>query len=126
MKNRLTILAQNGYNCIQRESRVFEENCPSNLQKNMQIEGEERNETSLKLTLYPNPTNGMLFIQSNFVDVHEANCIIQSIEGRKIFDGAIHFSEGLDLGKLSIVNGWYIIEINTPQGKYVEQFIYQK
>jgi hypothetical protein len=106
---------------------VFEENCPSNLQKNMQIVQEEKND-DLILTLFPNPTNGYLFVTSNDEKIVSSTCTIRSLDGREIYHGTIDFENGLSLSNLGMATGVYILEFDIEATKEVmyQQFMYLK
>ena len=121
-----TTMARTAYNCIKRESLVFEENCPSNLQKNMQIIHTSPSLENLKLVLFPNPTNNLLFVKCNKPDVLSGRCVIRALDGREIYTGAFNFAEGVSLSTLSLANGIYLIEINADNETFYEQFLYFK
>jgi hypothetical protein len=102
-------MAQVLYNSIYNSSTVFDEDCPENLPKSAELF--PTGEKELTLELYPNPNNDILFINSDDENIRGAEIIIRDIDGNIIHKGNIHFRKGLDLSRLYLSSGVYIIEL---------------
>jgi hypothetical protein len=69
-------------------------------------------------TLYPNPNNGMLFLNST-VNFEEASLLIFGINGVKVFETKITPQTSrinLSSGNNKIDNGIYMVRITTESG----------
>jgi hypothetical protein len=66
----------------------------------------EQNKATLDVTVYPNPTNGILNVRSN--SLNELKVVVFDITGKEVYHTA-HAAETIDLGYLG--NGLYFIRV---------------
>ena len=64
------------------------------------------------ILLYPNPSNGRVFIQDGLNRDLVVN--VQSILGEQVFEGKAQLDGSIDLSTLS--NGIYLLKLSTPEG----------
>jgi hypothetical protein len=113
------------YNEIYLESQYFETNCPPNMPKSLSYNSPHA-EVQWDVTLYPNPNDNVLYIESNIADVKSGHCVIYSSDGKISYNGEIHFYRGLNLKGLNLTSGVYLIEITQANGKRVtKRFVFQ-
>jgi hypothetical protein len=113
-------VAQATYNQIYNTSEWFGTNCPPNLPKSLAYNSPDA-EVQWDVTLYPNPNDNILYVQSNIADVKTGRCVIYSTDGKVIYNGSIHFYKGLNLKELNLEAGVYIVEIIQENGKKVSK-----
>jgi hypothetical protein len=94
--------------------------CPPNLPKSLAYNSPDA-EMQWDVTLYPNPNDNILYVQSNIADVKTGRCVIYSTDGKVIYHGSIHFYKGLNLKELNLEAGVYIVEIIQENGKKVSK-----
>jgi hypothetical protein len=118
--------AQILYNYIYRSTEIFNEICPETVPRSVLIASGDKKEVTL--SLYPNPTGGMLYIQCSDPELRQGICEIYSLDGRVVYKGNIHFLRGLNLENLNLSSGAYVIEIEVPNKSlfFKEKFIYNK
>lgn len=107
-------MAQVLYNSIYNSSTVFHEDCPENLPKSAELFPSAEKE--MVLDLYPNPNSEILYVNCDDESIRTANIVIRDIDGNIIHDGSIHFQKGLDLSKLNLASGVYIVELLFEHG----------
>lgn len=113
------------YNEIYLTSQYFETNCPPNMPKSLSYNSPHA-EVQWDVTLYPNPNDNVLYIESNIADVKKGLCVIYSSDGKIAFNGEVHFYRGLNLKALNLTSGVYIIEITQANGKrVVKRFVFK-
>ncbi|MEZ4805294.1 MAG: T9SS type A sorting domain-containing protein [Bacteroidia bacterium] len=99
-------------------------NCPKVYYDTIQITPEHilsiNSLESLNISLYPNPVDGVLFIQSPDYPLNSNLVKIYSIEGKLILEETLNLNS-IDVSKLS--KGVYLIELQLDQGKVVKQFV---
>ena len=120
-------LAHSALNIIYRESLLFEEDCAPNMQRNSEFDTDAGIKDE-SYTLFPNPTSSQLFILSSNESIEHANCRIQSLDGRLIYNGTIDFKAGLSLNELFMATGVYLIELNISETNetFHKSFLYTK
>lgn len=102
-------MAQVLYNSIYNSSTVFHEDCPENLPKSAELFPSAEKE--MVLDLYPNPNSEILYVNCEDESIRTADIVIRDIDGNLLYEGQIHFSRGLDLSKLSLSAGVYVVEL---------------
>jgi hypothetical protein len=106
-------MAQVLYNSIYNSSTVFVEDCPENLPKSAELFPRK---LELVLELYPNPNRDMLYVSCDEDNIRSSNIVIRDIDGNIVHEGTIHFTKGLDLSKLNLASGVYIVELLFEYG----------
>ena len=67
------------------------------------------------LLLYPNPSNGMVFIQDGLN--RNLAISVQSILGEQVFEGKAQLDGSIDLSHLC--SGIYLIKLSTAEGESI-------
>jgi hypothetical protein len=75
---------------------------------------------SINISLYPNPVDGVLYIQSSDLTLSSNSVKIYSIDGKLLLEETLK-RNSIDVSKLS--KGLYLIELQLNQGKVVKQFV---
>ena len=86
--------------------------------------GLEDETSSYSLTIYPNPTSGLLSVLIPAIASNEATIEVTDLSGKVVQQKKAMLITGentvkLDLGALS--NGMYIIHVNSAEGNYTER-----
>lgn len=74
-------------------------------------------QTSWQLRLYPNPSAGVLTIQTNVEEALPA--MVADMTGRTVWTGEVSFSRTLDLS--GVTAGVYMVKVGSKRGKVVMQ-----
>lgn len=84
--------------------------------------------TNNNITIYPNPAYDILYIESNALNVHNAQCSIIDLSGRNILNKEIKLSKGYNRNELNIqhlAKGNYIIKWQYNNNSYLHHFTKQ-
>ncbi len=106
-------IAQTLYNLIYSTTIFFSEDCPEFLPRSVSLN--TTSEKSLDVLLYPNPNSNILYAKTNEENVHDANCVIRTIDGKLIYSGSFHFKRGLNLSNLGLDSGVYTVELSFEE-----------
>lgn len=86
------------------------------------------NDNISHLKVYPNPGNGWLNVELNFIQSEDADLSVHDITGKMVFKKSINGNgimlEQIDLNDLN--SGVYILSINTQNGVVSERIIIEK
>ena len=77
----------------------------------------------IKVSLFPNPTNGMLKLQIREVDIQRLEVSVKALDGRLLLNRTENNVQDTQLDLSAYDAGIYFIEIITDQGTITERVI---
>jgi len=102
------------FNAIYMSNVIFEDNCSSGNARMMEFAENSANisSTDLQVTIYPNPSTGLININMMDMILDEINLTIEDISGKTIYTNT-HFqlTGGIAQLKLKVENGIYFVRI---------------
>lgn len=78
------------------------------------------------IELFPNPTNGKLFLVMESTETQHAEVEIFDLKGRVVWKKSFELNDGsqkLEMEVNSLSDGFYILRLNSPQLTYTKRFI---
>ena len=75
------------------------------------------------LMVYPNPLDGILFIQAGELSLAGASYEIQTIDGRRLLNGVLNGSGTYELSTQQLLPGSYLLRLQTDQGMLIKPLI---
>ena len=81
-------------------------------------------ESANLITLYPNPTNGLLYVKVKDSNI-EVQIEIYTLSGTRIYNSSIIGNGTIDFGQLHISSGIYLVNTKYDQKKEVYKVVYQ-
>jgi hypothetical protein len=115
------------YNMIYKTVRIFEDNCPPSSAR-LAIDARDSALSSFDVALYPNPSNGTVFLKPVQKNSGRVQIVITDITGKEVYNSKVEFKENTIELNLNIESGIYQLRIvnETTNEQLVKQLVIQQ